>query len=181
MSFGKVGKWLAVTAVAAFSVVGVAQGQTAPARDGFWFSGGLGYGSLGCDNCGSREGGISGGLSLGGTITPRFLLGAGVSGWTKSDQGATLTVGLADARVRFYPQTAGGFFLTGGLGLGTVTADIPGFGSHTEEGLGMILGMGYDVRLARNVSVTPFWNAYAMRNSNTNANVGQLGMALTVH
>ena len=110
MSFAKVGRWLAVGAVAAFSVVGTARAQTAPARDGFWMSGGLGYGSLGCDNCGSREGGISGGVSVGGTITPRFLLGAGASGWTKSDQGATLTVGLVDARVRFYPVTAGGFF-----------------------------------------------------------------------
>jgi len=181
MSFEKVGRWLAVGAVAAFSVVGTARAQTAPARDGFWMSGGLGYGSLGCDNCGSREGGISGGVSVGGTITPRFLLGAGASGWTKSDQGASLTVGLVDARVRFYPVTAGGFFLTGGMGLGTVTASIPGFGSHTEEGLGMILGMGYDVRMARNISLTPFWNGYAMKNSNTNANVGQLGVALTIH
>jgi hypothetical protein len=180
MSFGKVGKLMVLT-VAAFSVVGVAKAQSAPARNGFWMSGGVGYGSLGCDNCGSREGGISGNISLGGTITPRFLLGAGASGWTKTDQGATLTVGLVDARVRFYPQTHGGFFLTGGLGLGTVTAEIPGFGSHTEQGFGMIAGLGYDLRVARNVSLTPFWNAYAMKNSNTDANVGQLGMAVTLH
>jgi len=86
--------WLvALGALGSAAVVGTAQAQNAQARQGFWFSGGLGYGSLGCDNCGSREGGVSGGLSLGGTITPRFLLGVGTSGWTKSEQGATLTVG----------------------------------------------------------------------------------------
>src|SRR5947207_12155337 len=95
---------VAVCALGFVSLAGIAWAQNAQVRQGFWFSGGLGYGSLGCDNCGSRESGISGGLSLGGTITPRLLLGVGTSGWTKSDQGATLTVAEVDARVRFYPS-----------------------------------------------------------------------------
>jgi hypothetical protein len=33
-------------------------------RRGFWISGGLGYGSLGCEDCGGRERGLSGGLQL---------------------------------------------------------------------------------------------------------------------
>ena len=177
----KAGQWLAVCAVAAASFVGSAQAQNAQTRDGFWFSGGLGYGSLGCDGCSSRTGSVSGGLSFGGTITPRFLLGVGTSGWTKSEQGATLTVAEIDARVRFYPQTKGGFFLTGGLGVGSVTGSISGFGSNTETGGGAILGMGYDIRVARNTSITPYWNGYAMKNSNTDANVGQIGLAVTVH
>ena len=177
-----VGRFVAICAIAAVSVAGTAQAQrpNASGRDGFWISGGLGYGSLGCDNCGSREGGLSGGLSLGGTISPRFLLGVGTSGWTKEDQGARLTVAEIDARVRFYPSATGGFFLTGGLGYGSITGSAGGF-SATENGAGAILGMGYDVRIARNMSVTPYWNAYAMKNSNTDANVGQIGVALTLH
>jgi len=177
----KVTKWLAVCALGSLCLVGTAQAQNAQTRDGFWFSGGLGYGSLGCDNCGSREGGISGNLSLGGTITPRLLLGVGTSGWTKSEQGATLTVAVLDARIRFYPQTRGGFFLTGGIGVGSVTGSVSGFGSNTETGTGAILGMGYDVRVSRNTSITPYWNAYAIKNSNTDANVGQIGLAVTLH
>lgn len=180
MGVKKVGQWLAVFAIAAVSVTATAQAQNSQARDGFWFSGGLGYGTLGCDNCGSRENGISGGLSLGGTISPRLLLGIGASGWTKTDQGATLTVGLVDARVRFYPQTTGGFFLTAGAGLGSITGSYGGF-SSTEQGPGMILGLGYDIRVARNTSITPYWNGYAMKNSNTDANVGQIGLAVTLH
>src|SRR5437773_6807244 len=44
-------------------------------RHGFWFSGGLGYGSLGCKDCGSREGALSGNISLGGTLRQKVLPG----------------------------------------------------------------------------------------------------------
>src|SRR2546423_2583464 len=181
MMLKNVGKLVAVCAIAAATMVGTAQAQNAQKHEGFWFSGGLGYGSLGCDNCGSREGAISGGLSLGGTLSQRWLLGVGTSGWTKSQQGATLTVGEIDARVRFYPQTTGGFFVSGGIGVGSVTGSVAGFGSNTETGGAAILGMGYDIRVARNTSITPYWNAYAMKNNNTDANVGQIGLAVTLH
>lgn len=172
--------WAAACIIGSLSMVGTVQAQNAQTRDGFWFSGGLGYGTLGCDNCGSREGSISGGLSLGGTITPRFLLGVGTEAWTKSQQGATLTVGTLDARVRFYPSATGGFFLTGGVGVGSISGSFGGFTS-TETGLGMIMGLGYDIRVAKNTSITPYWNGFAMRNSDTNANVGNVGLAVTLH
>jgi hypothetical protein len=79
------------------------------------FSGGLGYGSLGCPDCSGRTGAPSGNISLGGTLSPKLLLGVSTSGWTKSDSGATLTVAALTAAVRFYPSPVGGFFLTGGL------------------------------------------------------------------
>lgn len=54
----------------------------------------------------------------------KLLLGVGTNGWTKSEGGATLTVGTLTALMRFYPSATGGFFLTGGLGLGTVNAEL---------------------------------------------------------
>jgi hypothetical protein len=172
-------KFLAGLALVAAPLV--AHAQNAQVRDGFWFSGGLGYGSLGCQDCGSRTGGLSGGISAGGTISQRFLLGVGSDAWTKSDQGATLTVGTLDARVRFYPSATGGFFVTGGLGIGTMKGSVSGFGSATESGIGTLVGIGYDYRIARNTSITPYWNGFAMRSSNTDANVGQMGIAVTLH
>jgi hypothetical protein len=150
-------------------------------RSGFWFSGGLGYGSLGCDGCDGRSGGVSGGISLGGTLSPKFLIGIGTSGWTREEIGARLTVGTLDARMRFYPSATGGFFLTGGVGLGSVHASVSGFGSETETGIGLLLGLGYDLRIGSNVSLTPFWNGYAVQSGNADANVGQLGLSITVH
>jgi hypothetical protein len=180
MSTRKLVQCLAAVVAVAVSAASAHAQKNAPIRDGFWVSGGLGYGSLGCDLCGgTREGGLSGDLSLGGTISPRFLLGVGTSGWTKSEQGATLTVGTLDARVRFYPSTTGGFFLTGGLGFASVRQT--GIGTATENGVGTILGLGWDIRMARNASITPYWNGFAMKNNNTDANVGQVGLAVTLH
>lgn len=162
------------------AVPALAQGPqptgTIPARSGFWFNAGLGYGSLGCDDCTGREGGGSGGLSLGGTITDRFLLGVGTTGWTKEEFGERLTVGTLDLRMRFYPVRTSGFFLTAGIGVGTVT-----FADETESGAGVVIGVGWDVRLSRNVSLTPFYSGFAVRNDNVDANVGQIGLGITVH
>ena len=149
-------------------------------RDGFWFSGGLGYGSLGCDGCTDREGSLSADLSLGGTLSQRWLIGVGSSSWTKTEQGVRLTVATLDARVRFYPSTTGGFFLTGGVGAGSMRGDFGGI-SATETGVGTILGLGWDIRIASNASVTPYWNGFAMKNDNADANVGQAGIAITIH
>jgi hypothetical protein len=170
----------ALVALLAFGASGV-DAQHAQARSGFWFSAGLGVGSLGCDGCDDRVNALSGNLSLGGTISPRFLLGGGTTGWSKSEDGATLTVGTVDARVRFYPSVSGGFFLTGGLGIGTVRASISGFGSETETGVGALFGLGYDFRVGQNLSITPYWNGFAVSSSNADANVGQIGVGITAH
>lgn len=155
--------------------------QDAPARSGFWFSGGLGAGSLGCEGCDGRETSFSGTLTFGGTLSDRVLLGVGTTGWTKSELGATLTVGTLDARVRYYPMLRSGFFLTGGMGLGSAVASVDGLGSETELGFGAVLGLGYDWRVGANVSVTPFWQGYAVALDGGNVNVGQLGVGITVH
>src|SRR3989442_5936256 len=112
-------------------------------RHGFWFSGGLGYGSLGCQNCSGRSGALSGNISLGGTLSQKLLLGVSTNGWTKSDSGATLTVGTLTAAVRFYPSATGGFFLTGGLGLGPVRARGFGFRHARPNGVAAPLCPGY--------------------------------------
>jgi len=146
------------------------------ARSGFWFNAGLGYGSLGCQDCGSREGGLSGNVTAGGTINDRFLIAFGTAGFTKSVEGERFYMGLYDARIRFYPSSTNGFFVTGGAGIGRVS-----FLGESETGFGLLLGLGYDIRVAKNVSLTPFWNGYAMSSSNLDANVGQLGIGITIH
>lgn len=148
------------------------------AREGFWFNGGVGYGTVGCDNCfGQRAGGLSGGLTAGGTLSPRVLLGVGISGFTRNDGfGDRLTAGTLDARLRVYPSSTAGFFLTGGYALGHFTAS-----GDTRLGHGAVLGAGWDVRVSRNVSLTPFYTGFAMRSSLFDANVGQIGLGITVH
>jgi hypothetical protein len=155
---------------------------TAPAaghpqtRDGFWFNAGLGYGSLGCESCVGRADGLSGGLSLGATMTPHVLLGLGTTGWTKRVAGGRLSAGTVDLRTRYYPVTRSGFFLTGGIGLGSVS-----FAGDSEHGVGVVLGVGWDIRVGTNTSLTVFYNGFAMSNANLDANVGQIGIGVTIH
>ena len=78
-------------------------------------------------------------------------------------------------------ERRGGFFLLGGLGLGTVHVSLDGFGSDSETGAGAVVGLGYDFWIGKSVSLTPFWNGFAVRTDNADANVGQIGIGLTVH
>jgi hypothetical protein len=43
------------------------------------------------------------------------------------------------------------------------------------------VGLGYDIRVGQNVSLTPYWNGFAASTSNADANVGQIGLGVTVH
>jgi len=152
-------------------------------RQGFWFHAGLGYGSLGCDDCDDREGGLSGGLALGGTLgSGKVLLGAATTGWTKEENDVRLSVGTLLAIIRWYPSATGGFFLTGGLGFGTIKLSVEGLGSDSESGPAALIGLGYDIRVGRNVSLTPFWNGFGVKGDDeVDANVGQIGLGVTVH
>ena len=171
---------LAFAALALLTLPALAQHPQV--RQGFWFNAGLGYGSLGCQDCDSREGGVSGALALGGTLAHgKLYLGAGTNGWTKEEGGLRLTVSTLTALVRWYPSATGGFFLLGGLGVGQVKVSFNGI-SADETGTAALLGLGYDIRVGTNVSVTPFWNGFAVQADNdVDANVGQIGLGITVH
>lgn len=164
----RVDRWSVVLAM--FGVVGSAHAQHPQTRQGFWLDVGFGYGSRGCDNCDGRQSGLSSNLALGGTVSRKVLLGGGTNAYTGF---STIT-----AQVRFYPSATGGFFLTGGLGYGIeVHGSDSVFGSDSEWGAGALLGLGYNIRVGQNVSLTPYWNGFA----NADANVGQLGLAVTLH
>jgi hypothetical protein len=149
-------------------------------RSGFWFNGGLGWGSLGCEDCGDRLGGLSGGLAIGGTLSQKLVLGVGTNGWTKEEDGVTLTAGLLSAQIRWYPNGRN-FHVLAGLGVGTVDLDIQGFGSASETMMGALLGLGYDIRVGGNVSISPFWNGVGLSSDEGDANFGQIGVGVTIH
>ena len=156
-------------------------------REGFWINIGLGSGSLGCDLCDDeREGGFSSGLSLGGTLSDQWLLGGGTNGWTKSEDGVTLRVSTLTTLARFYTSATGGFFLVGGLGVGSIDLKISFLDEElddtdSEMGFATLLGFGYDLRVGGNVSITPFFNGFTVNSEDITANVGQIGVGVTIH
>jgi len=171
---------LAVATALLLTFASHAGAQRPQTRDGFWFSIGVGGGSLGCEDCDSRENGGAGILAFGGKLSRHVLLGGSANGWTKSEDGATLTVGLVAVEARFYPAAAGGFFLKAGAGVGSADLD---FGSVTvsENGSGAIVGLGYDIRMGRMISLTPWVQWFGIDYKPGKANVSQLGLALTIH
>jgi hypothetical protein len=142
-------------------------------RNGFWFSLGMGVGSACNDGC---LRGLSGGLSLGGTVNPHVLFGLGTTGYYRELLGATVEAGTLDARLRIYPWLNSGAFFTGGIGLGTVSVD-----DESAFGVGFMPGFGWDIRVGRKVSLTPYYDWFLIRGNGIKTNVEQLGLAFTIH
>jgi len=168
------------SAFLAVLLAGSASAQQAQTRQGFWIGGGLGYGSLGCEGCGDRTGAPSGYLKLGGTLRQNILLGVETNGWTKSEAGVRLTMGNISGAVYWYPMTTNGLFVKGGAGYSVMDADT-GFGTGSTSGFGMLGGVGYDVRVGRNLSVTPVANWFRGSFDGGSANVLQFGLGVTSH
>ncbi len=136
-------------------------------RQGFWIGLGGGYGSagIGCDfDCGDeREGSFVGSFKLGGTLSDKVLLGVESNGWIKEQDDITLTLGSFTGTVTFYPQASGGFFLKGGFGLSYIDTEVSDGSlsvSLSKTGWGVLAGAGYDIRVGRNISITPAVNYY---------------------
>ena len=147
---------------------------------GLMFNVGLGFGSIGCEDCdGYRWDGLSGGMMLGRAITPKVWAGVGTSGFTRVADGDTMQMGTFDGRFRFYFKETGpaaGLHVNLGAGIGHIKVE----DSAREFGFGLMFGAGWDIRVGKNVSLTPFWNGFAMSNSVVDGNVGQIGIGVTI-
>ncbi len=158
--------------------------QRAQTREGFFIGLGLGYGSMDvtCDLCEfDRESGMSGYLKMGGTLNDRLLIGGQTLGWTKSEDGITLTEGSLTGNVWWYPSATGGFWVTGGAGLGYINADAGVGGSDSETGFAALAGLGYDIRVGRNISIVPSATWQVGFYDDFGANVLQLALGITFH
>jgi hypothetical protein len=165
-------------------LAGSASAQQAQTRQGFWVGGGMGYGSLGlgCTGCVDvgRTGGLSGYAKLGGTLRPNILLGVEMNGWTKSEGGATITMGNFSGAAYWYPMATQGLFIKGGAGYSVLAVD-DGFSNANDSGFGLLGGVGYDIRVGRNLSITPVANWFRGGFDGGSANVLQVGMGVTSH
>lgn len=175
---------VSLVGLAIMAATGSVEAQNRQDRRGFWIGFGVGGGSFGCEDC-SREGGFSGHFKLGGTPSRKLLVGGETNGWVKEEEGATLSMSNVSAVVYFYPSATGGFHLKGGLGLSVLSLDIDLGGGTTlstdDTGGGLLLGLGYDARLGRNVSLVPFFNFLGGSFDGDTANFWQLGVGLTWH
>jgi hypothetical protein len=138
-------------------------------HEGFFIGVGIGGGSLkvkfdgvdGSVETDSETGG-AGSVHLGFAISPKVLLGLDLQGWTKnyedefSSAEATWTFANVTGCVWFYPTEY--FFLKGGPSIASseLTFEYPGYDiSATEEGWGLMLGAGGELRLGSKFALIP--------------------------
>ncbi len=175
-------------------LAGTSFAQQAQTRDGFWIGVGMGAGSLGFSGdatTSDRSSALSGYFKLGATISPKFLLGAETNGWTKSEGDVTMRAGALSAVGYFYPSATGGLYLKGGLGVLAISDNAP-IQQGSAAGMAASLGLGYDFRVAQNISLSPYANYItstgaelkvdgAASGADINPNIFQIGLGVTMH
>lgn len=186
------------TAAALIAFASPAFAQGAPSlRHGFTISFGMGAGSAAFSyegNDSDRIGGPSGYLRIGGALSPRFVLAGETHGWTHRDGDVTSQVGYLMAVGQWYPSASGGFHLIGGLGGAMISEEDDAPGGYQLESVGgaVQLGLGYDIRMTRNFSLTPYANFLAMgggeprfsgvsAGGSLSSNVFQFGLGFSWH
>lgn len=160
-------------------------------RQGFFAAVGIGAGAESFDaNDGlgwsDDKGGATGYIKVGGTVSQSLLLGAELNGWAAQyqRQGYDRSLGSLMFIAQWYPAREGDFWLRGGLGwardnlsLYGTTGDI---NSH-ENGTALALGLGYDFRVARNVSITPTLDFQGQRYDSHDERLVSFGIGVTFH
>lgn len=174
------------------TIPGTAEAQHA--REGFWFSGGLGAGAVGGGDLDAVAGGAAL-LSAGGSLAARWKLGFESSGFATRDEGIYRLGTTHGPTVYFFPSPRGGFFLKGAIAY-LEYHQIPDDDDDEDDdlslsGIGIQLGLGYDIRVGGSVSLTPYAMAMMIGENEleldgvgtgveTSARMGQLGLAITV-
>jgi hypothetical protein len=166
-----------------------ANAQEPPAHRGFWIGFGLGGGTnltTALDD--GSPAGFSGNFRLGGTLSPRWLLGAESAGWIRDvDLDVWAYRGNFSAIVLFYPSAAGGLFLKAGAGMAMINqtssetiridgVDVTASVSATEMGFGGTFGVGYDLKIGRNLYLVPeiTWLLQGFEGRTTNTPLGTI-------
>ena len=176
-----------------------AQTSLPQVREGFTASFGFGAGSGGvsCTNCSTtRETGVSGYLRLGSAVRPGLIVAGETNGFVKSIDGGQVNFSFYSAALQWYPQPASGFYLKGNAGFATSQFVVEDFGFGTLElesnGFAAGVGAGYDLRVGRMFSLTPYVNLMTSVRSEArflgqslgeklNPNLLQFGIGFTWH
>jgi hypothetical protein len=144
-----------------FALASPLSAQEQPKHRGFWISFGVGGGWNLSRNVGAEgrsAGGGAGFIRMGGTPSERLLLGGEIIGWGRSEDGASLGRGNATFTAMFYPSVEAGVYLKGGIGGSSIASTVSSGNTTTtvhDGGFGATIGVGWDIRLARNFYLTP--------------------------
>lgn len=140
-------------------LAGTLSAQQVQGGDGLWFGAGLGPGVavVSCSICRSDRGtALTGDLRLGGRLRRGILIGAEATVWAGgTTAGAHESMWGLGPVGYFYPRPSGTFYLKAGLGiLSWHSSD--GHDVLTADGLGLVAGLGWEFRVARRLTLSPY-------------------------
>ena len=165
---------------------GLVDVSPASERHGFWLSAGAGAGweNYRFDNPGNwheDQRAPSLWFALGGTVNPNLRLGGEANVWVHEHfdepSGFNVTETLAAALLtgQVYPARNLGLFVKGGLGISRSGSDIAGpGGSVGETGFAFLGGVGYEIRIGRNIFLSPVANLMYHSSGDRDAPEGNL-------
>lgn len=139
------------------AVVTAAEAQLADERRGLWVGAGAGFGSAEgtCSICLGREAGPAGLVRVGGTLSGAILAGLEGTGWRRSEGSLDRSFIMVAAVGAYYPIRNLGLHVKGGLGQYWYFEEDAATELSTQ-GLALEVGVGFDVRIAAGVSLSPF-------------------------
>lgn len=172
-----------VTAALMGGVAG-AEAQRTGRHDGFWIGFGVGGGWFNQEGAADEAvGGGAGYLRLGGTPSPKILLGGEGSGWAQVDGDITHSRSNTTFTLYYYPA-ARGFFAKGGIGAATARVEAQSGNTTvttTETGLGTTLGVGFDIQVSGNFSITPNFDVLFQRINEVEGSALLMTIGVTWH
>ncbi|NOT07713.1 MAG: hypothetical protein HOP28_05825 [Gemmatimonadales bacterium] len=134
----------------------------ADGRRGFWLGAGIGpgNGSLHCGICNDeRDRGTAGYIRLGTTLNRKLLVGVEGGAWQREGEEGKRRLLSLTAGGWWYPNERHGYFVRFGAGLTRWRAWDGGEDAVTSAAIGLIAGVGYEVRLNPALSIVPYVNA----------------------
>lgn len=135
----------------------VAHGQRPHDRRGLWVGLGVGVGSAraSCSVCADQAAGPAAHAKAGGTVSRKVLAGVQGTGWFESGGTSERSLVMLAALGTLYPWPDRGFHFEAGIS-GYWYVEEDSANELSTQGLALQLGAGYDLRITRDVSLSPF-------------------------
>jgi Outer membrane protein beta-barrel domain len=157
--------------LAALALSQPARAQESTLR-GPWLGAGIGTASaaVNCDICnGDRNGGLSGYLAGGFTLSQTLRAGAELAGWLDNTDNVRQRLMLYGASLYWTPSPTASWYLKGGIGMLNYNADATDDDEDDELGAStgaLQLGVGYDFRAGSKLWITPYANLIVSTSGN---------------
>jgi hypothetical protein len=144
-------------------LAGALAAQEVQGGDALWLGAdvGPGWARVQCDICRADRGSaLTGVLRLGGRLKRGVLVGAEATLWAGGASGGVhQSMWGLDIAGYFYPRPRGTFYWKAGLGLLSWRSN-DGQDALSASALGVVAGTGWEIRIARTVTVAPYASVF---------------------